>query len=187
MATVYYPDCPTGELPFYQCDPCANYEKGRARSGGFVSDAYYPTLIANPTSTALWQAGIESEDIIIIPKTTGTLDAPDPITGSGYGDDVETILGRDYVLTLRDPNYIGNCNFYNTLRTKNGVFHAIYRTGSQTHITPETVVIDARAPITENTEDNIEWNVTATWRSEVQPCPFVTPVGIFDCFGLTEP
>lgn len=186
MATVYYPGCPTSELPFYQCDPCENYEKSKVRSVGAVTDTYYPTLLANPTSTAVWQAGIESEDIIIIPRVIGSLDAPDPLTGPGYGDDVETILGRDFNLIWRDPNYINNCNFYNTFRKRNGVFHGIYRTGSQTHITPETVVIDARAPITENSEDNVEWNGNMRWRSESQPCPFATPVGIFDCFGLVE-
>lgn len=184
MASPYYPGCPTGELPFYQCDPCENYEKARVRSVAFVTDAYYATLLANPTDTAVWQAGVISEDIIIIPKVVGSLDAPDPLTGPGYGDDVETILGRDYNLIWRDPNYIGNCNFYNTLKKKNGVYHAIYRTGSQTHITEETVTIDARAPVTENIEDNVEWNGNARWRSEVQPCPFETPADIFECFSL---
>lgn len=186
MATPYYPGCETGELPFYVCDPCEEYEKGRTRSVGFVTDAYFATLLANPSSTEVWVTGIESEDIIIIPKVTGTLDAPDPITGPGYGDDVETILGRDFTLAWRDPNYKSNCNFYNTLLTKNGVYHAIYRTGTQTHVTPETVTIDARAPITENVEDNVEWNGTARWRSRFQPCPFDTPADIFECFALQD-
>lgn len=181
---IYYPGCDTDELPDYQCDDCNDYEKGRVRSGGFVTAAYYATLIANPTNIALWQAGINSGDIVIIPKVTGTLDVPDPITGPGYGDDIETILGTDYTLALRDPNYKGNCNFYNTLKRKNGTYHAIYRTGSQTHISDTTVTINTRAPITENLEDNVEWNVSARWRSNDSPCPFDTPEGIFECFQV---
>lgn len=184
MATVYYPGCDTDELPEYQCDPCDDYEKGRIRSVGFVSAAYKATLAANPTSFPTWQAGIESEDIIIIPKVVGALDAPDPITGPGYGDDVETILGRDFTLTWRDPSYKNNCVFYNTLKRKNGQYYALYRTGSQTHITDVTVTIDARAPVTENLEDNVEWNGSAKWRSQDSPCPFDTPDGVFECFGL---
>lgn len=184
MATVYYPGCDTDELPEYQCDPCDDYEKGRIRSVGFVSASYKATLAANPQNFTLWQTGIESEDIILIPKVVGALDAPDPITGPGYGDDIETILGRDFTLTWRDPSYKNNCNFYNTLKRKNGQYYAIYRTGSQTHISDVTVTIDARAPVTENLEDNVEWNGSAKWRSQDSPCPFDTPDGVFECFGL---
>lgn len=186
MATPYYPGCPTGELPFYFCDPCQGTEKGRVRSVGGVTDAYYPTLIANPEDEAVWLAGIESEDIIIIPRVNGTLDVPDPDTGDGYGDDIESDLGTAFTLSWRDPNYIGNCGFYNELKRKNGVYHAIYRTGSQTHITPETVTFRSGAPITANTQDNVEWVGTARWRSDSQPCPFNTPVGIFECFALQD-
>lgn len=182
---VYYPACDTDELPEYQCDPCEDYEKGRIRSVFFVSASYRATLIANPTSIPLWQAGVASEDIIIIPKVVGSLDAPDPITGPGYGDDVETILGRDYTLLWRDPNYKGNCNFYNTLKKQNGKWYPGYRTGSQSHIGEKTVTIDTKAPVTENLEDNVEWNGSAKWRSNEQPCPFDTPATIFECFGIT--
>lgn len=186
MAIIYYPGCDTDELPFYVCDPCGGREKARIRSGGFVTDAYYATLAADPTDPEVWRTGIESEDIVIIPKVVGSLDAPDPITGPGYADEVEEVLGRDYTLAFRDPNYVDNCNFYNTLKTKKGIYHAIYRTQTRTHITPETVTIDTRAPIDEAIENNVEWNVSAKWRSDVQPCPFLTPEGIFECFGLQD-
>lgn len=184
MATAYYPGCPTGELPFYVCDPCEDYEPSKIRSVGFVTDAYYATLILTPTSTASWVAGIESEDIIIIPRVIGSLDAPDPETSAGYGDATETILPRLYTAAWRDPNYKDNCNFYNTLKTKTGTYHFIYRTGTQTHITPEVVTIDTRAPITENDQEFVEWNGSVRWRSRVQPCPFDTPADIFECFAL---
>jgi len=182
---IYYPGCDTDELPEYQCDPCNDFEKGRVRSSGFVTAAYKPTIDANPTLTSAWTAGILSGDIIIIPKVIGSLDTPDPITGTGYGNDVEIILGRDFTLSYRDPNYKENCVFYNTLKRQTGKWHSIYRTGTQTHISNETATIDTRAPITENLEDNLEWNVTAKWRGQDQPCPFETPEGVFDCFGTT--
>ncbi len=186
MATVYYPGCITNELPFYICDPCNGIEQARVRSVAFVTDSYYATLIAAPTDIAVWETGIENEDIIIIPKTSGTLDAPDPIVGPGFGDDVETVLGRDFTLAWSDPNYKQNCNFYNTLLTKNGVYHAIYRTATQTHITAETITPDAKAPVTEPDTDLVVWQGRAKWRSRINPCPFNTPAGIFECFALQD-
>lgn len=184
MAIVYYPGCATDVLPEYQCDPCNTFEKAKGRSVAFVTAAYKAILLANPTSFAVWQAGIKSEDIIIIPKVIGALDAPDPITGPGYGDDTESILGRDFTLTWRDPYYADNCIFYNTLKKKTGIYHAIYRTSSKTHVSDVTVTIDARAPVTDNQDDNVEWLGSAKWRSLENPCPFDTPAGIFECFGL---
>ena len=186
MASVYYPGCTTDPVPFYSCDPCATREKSRVRSAFFVTDAYYATLMADPLDIALWQAGIESEDIIIVPKTTGTLEISDPVTGPGYGDDLEEVLGVDFTLNWRDPNYKGNCNFYNTLSKKTGFYHIGYRTGSQTAISTETVSLNVKAPITENLEDNVEWQGRARWRSQEQPCPFDTPEGIFECFALAS-
>lgn len=180
---VYYPGCETDELPDYQCDPCDDYEKGRVRSVAFVTPAYYSTLIANPTTKSLWQAGILSGDIIIISKVIGTFEPSDPITGPGYGDDVETILGTDYVLNWRDPSYKRNCNFYNTLKKKK--FHVIYRTGSQTHIGEIPATISTKAPVTDSIDDNVEWNGSAKWRSQDSPCPFDTPADIFECFAIS--
>lgn len=182
---IYYPGCDTEELPDYQCDPCQGVEKAKVRSAGFVSKAYYAALAANPTNTAVWVAGIESGDIVIIPKVIGTFDPGDPITGTGYGDDVEEILGTDYVLNFRDPNYKSNCVFYNTIKKQNGKWHAIYRTETLTHISDKSVTINSRAPVAEDIQANVEWNVSATWRNRDSPCPFDTPEGVFDCFGIT--
>jgi len=184
MASIYYPGCEEEDLPFYTCDPCEDFEGSRVRSVFFVTASYYPILIANPLSLALWTAGILSSDIIIIPKVSGTLDAPEPITGKGYGDDLQSNLGRDFTLAWTDPNYKNNCNFYNSLSTKHGIYYVGYRTATQSHISTKTVTPDARAPITENIEDNVEWNGSAKWRSKLQPCPFDTPEGVFTCFGL---
>lgn len=184
MATIYYPGCLTSDLPFYICDPCNGIEQARVRSVFFVSDAYYATLMANPSDPTVWETGIESEDIIIIPRTSGTLDAPDPLVGPGFGDEIETVLGRDFTLVWSDPNYKQNCNFYNTLITKGGVYHVGYRTLSQTHVSLEKVSLDAKAPVTENDSDLVTWQGRAKWRSRVNPCPFDTPVGIFECYAL---
>lgn len=184
MATVYYPTCPDEDLAEYQCDPCANREKGKVRSAAYIHTSYLATVQANPTSTAVWQTGIANETIIIIPMVIGSLDTPDPITGPGYGDDDEEILGRQFTLAFRDPNYIQNCNFYNGLKRKKGQYYVAYRTETQTHISTKTVSVDTRAPITETITDNVEWNVTNRWTDEDQPCPFDTPEEIFTCFGL---
>lgn len=184
MAIVYYPGCITNELPFYICDPCGSIEQARVRSVFLVTDDYYPTLLADPTNPDVWEVGVASEDIIIIPKTSGTLDAPDPITGQGFGNDVNTVLGRDFTLAWSDPNYKQNCNFYNTLITKSGIYHIGYRTSTQAHVTAETVTFDARAPVTEGDTDLVLWQGVATWRSRINPCPFDTPAGIFECYAL---
>lgn len=184
MATVYYPTCPTEDLPEYQCDPCGTREKGRVRSAAYIHSSYLATVLANPTSTAVWQAGVTDETIIIIPKVIGSLDTPDPITGPGYGDDDEEVLGTQFNLLFRDPNYKDNCNFYNILKRKKGQYYVAYRTETQTHISTKAVSVGTRAPITETLTDNVEWNVSNRWTDEDQPCPFDTPADIFDCFGL---
>lgn len=184
MATPYYPGCPTGDIPFYYCDPCRFKEKARIRSVFLVTAQYKPLFDVNPESTIVWQTGIAGENIIVIPETTGTLEVPDPLTGPGYGDLVETILGSDFTLTWRDPNYIPNCNFYNTIPTKS--FYVGYRTGSTCAISTELATISASASITENIEDDVVWTGRAVWRSLIQPCPFKTPEGIFVCFNLQD-
>jgi hypothetical protein len=185
MATVYYPGCPPEQLPFYICDDCADYENGKVRSAGYVSEAYYSTLMANPTSTQVWLDGIESEDIIIIPRVIGSLDVPDPATVPGYGDEEEQDTTRVYTLAFRDPNYKGNCNFYNTVKRRKN-FHVIYRTSTQTHVSDKVVKVRTSAPITETSTDVVEWNVANIWTGTEQPCPFDTPEGVFDCFALQD-
>lgn len=180
---LYY-DCAEDELPEYQCDTCGGREKGRVRSSGVINKAYLPTLLANPSSTLLWTTGIDSGDIVIFSEVIGSLDVPDPIVGPGYGDNVEEVLGTDFTLNIRDPNYITNCTFFNTLKRQRNKWHALYRTSSQTHISDKTVTINTKAPITENLEDNVEWQVSMKWRSLDNPCPFDTPEDVFDCFSI---
>lgn len=186
MATAYYPGCPTEPIPFYQCDECQDYESGSIRSVAFITKTYVPILLADPTNPALWEAGIESEDIYVIPRTIGSLDAPDPDTGDGYGDDEETNLGRVFAVNFRDPNYKKNCAFYNAINERNGFFHIAYRTETQTNISDKPVTPDVKAPIDEAKASIVTWQGRARWRSKKNPCPFDTPVGVFECFSLED-
>lgn len=184
MAQAYYPGCATTPVPFYTCDPCGGIELGKIRSTAFIHRSYYDTLMIDPTDPELWRTGIEEELIYIIPKVIGALDAPDPDTIEGFGDDEESNLGRVFTLTWRDPNYADNCNFYNAINGKNGVYHMAWRTQTKTHISVLPVTPDVKAPVEEGQTSAVTWQGRARWRSMINSCPFDTPVDIFDCFAL---
>ena len=126
----YYPSTCDTEIPDHNCDPCAPQEYGRIRSVAYIKKDFEFT---DPTDPAEWLAGIASGDIIVIPFTNGELAEPSEQTGTGYGDQVEKLLGFDFPLTYNDPNYSENCDFYNAIkRTRNYKF--AYRTSSKIHI-----------------------------------------------------
>ena len=45
--------------------------------------------------------------------------------------------------------------------------------------------ISTKAPVTDSIDDNVEWNGSAKWRSQDNPCPFDTPADIFECFAIS--
>lgn len=177
---IYYPSCDT-PLPEHFCSQCDEQEHARIRSVAFIKNTF---SFVDPTSTAEWQAGVASGDISIIPKVHGDFDGGTPQEGAGYGDAVSTYIGSDFVLNFFDPNYAENCAYYNALKRFRDRKIA-YATETKLHISTKPVVVLPKAPVADDINAVIDWNVQVKWRENDTPCPVAIPEGIFDCF-LTE-
>lgn len=173
---VYYPNACDDLIPAHVCDPCDAVEQGRIRSVAFIKNGFE---FADPTSPVEWQAGFASGDIILIPQVRGTFDGGAEVTSAGYGDQATKLTGYNFTLEYSDPNYRGNCNFYNLIKNSRQ-YHAAFRTETQTHIIDETVQVIPKNPVQEDPTTEVVWVVSVQWAGNDLPCPFDTPPGIFD-------
>ncbi len=182
--SVYYPGASCeSEVPEHICNPCAEFEKGRVRAAAFIHKDYVATIKAAPDDTVAWQTGIEAKLIRIIPEISGTSNGGEKVSGAGYGDVKEKVTGRNFIVSYKDPNYKDNCNFYTEME-KSRAWYFAYKTETLLHISDKAISIFANNPTSENVEDDVTWNVEATWFQKSPICPVDTPDDIFDCFQL---
>jgi hypothetical protein len=184
MATIYYPQGCDVQVPDHICDGCTgdDVEHGRVRSVGFIALGYLATILADPTDAALWTTGITNKKVIIIPEVSGTYDGGSPVYGPGYGDEVERLIGYNYTLNFKDPNYKANAAFYNALKNSKG-YAIVYRTESQIHISSKTVKVTPKNPVTDDITSEVVWDNECKWTQADLMAPVDTPVGVFDqCF-----
>lgn len=180
MAGYYPSNCDTS-IPDHNCDPCEENEYGRVRSFGFI-DKDFTFTNDDPTVAADWLTGMQNKNILVVPQSAGEVATPSPLTGNGYGETVEQLLGYDFVATVQDPNFASNCDFYNALIGKRN-FKFFYRTSTKTYITPVTVTIIPMTTVPDDLTGKIVWSAEIRWRASVFPCPFNTPEGVFEeCF-----
>jgi hypothetical protein len=177
LAMGYYPSCAEAQ-PQHNCDPCEEREFGRIRSAGFIHKSF-EFADGDTTNASEWQRGIEEGKIYVIPETNGELPEPSEITGTGYGETVETVLGYDFAPKFVDPNYASNVDFYNAL-IGNRNYKFFYRTSSKVHITQKTVTIIPKTNIANDLNSEVVWGTVVKWRHNQFPIPFDTPEGIFD-------
>ena len=181
--TVYYTVCPE-TIPDHIANDCAgSLEHGRVRSVGFVHVSYLPTIQADPTDEALWITGIENKQIIIIPETTGTYDGGTPVDGPGFGDLESTIAGYNHVVTYQDPNFKDNAAFYNAIKTSRSWVPAI-RLETTTMLFDKPATIVPQAPVTDDVNSVVTFNVELRISQPDIPEPFDTPPGVFIPFAL---
>lgn len=181
--SVTYPDTCTSSIPFHQCNPCELPEQARIRSVAFINKSFINTLLAAPSSGAVWQDGIDDSLIIVVPETNGSFDGGSPVEGPGFGSSPTKYMGSEYLVTFRDPNYVDNCDFYTAIQRSNE-YHFAYVTETQVHITENTVTILPKAPITDSLTDMVLWEVEVKFQQYATPCPNDKPEGIFTCFTL---
>lgn len=180
---VYYPSNCDDLVPEHICDPCEEIEGGRVRSIAFYKSSF---AFVDPSDPTEWEAGFASGDIILIPQTNGTFDGGAEVEAPGYGDQVTRLTGYNFQIQYQDPNYRGNCNFYNTLKTSRQ-YKAAYRTGTQIHLIDSTVQVIPKNPVQEDPNSAVVWDVLVKWSGKDVPCPYDVPPGIFDaCVANTE-
>lgn len=175
--SVYYPsDCDSGTIPAYSCNPCPSYEYGRVRSIAFIKNSF---AFTDPTATAQWVTGINSGDIIIIWKTSGSYDGGTTTELPGFGDQATINGNTTHVLTFKDPNYKENCDFYNAIKGSSQ-YSVAFRTSSSIHLSGAPVTVTPKNPIQDDDKSLVTWEGTVKWTNPDLPCPYNTPANIFD-------
>ena len=174
---IYYPSCNTVLSP--TCSDCPPKELGGIRSVWFQHVNVAWVDITNP---AEWAAKICSGDVFVLPKTRGSLEMAE-VTETGFGDIPMDISGYDFTLNVFDPNYLGNCNFWNSIK-KSLDYKVGYRTESQIYVSSKAALVIPKAPIAEDIKSKVIWNATIKFSQEDIPCPTNMPVSVFDqCLG----
>jgi hypothetical protein len=165
-------DCPGGRTR----------EFARVRGGGFIKKPYLATLMADPTDKALWDAGIASGDIIIIPETSGSYDPGDPKELKGFGDRKVSYGPREMTLTMNDPDYSENYAFWNDIVDRTN-FVPFFRTSELVHIFDATATIKAKDPVADDLEEEVTWVVESKITSRNIPSKhsLATIAEIFSC------
>lgn len=162
---IYYKTCAQtiGALT-HVCDPCDTPELGRVRSLILIKRG---TTIEMPLVKTEWQNAIEAGNIIIIPRTIGSFDGGTAVVGDGYGNETERKLADDYVLSVRDPNFADNVEFWEN--AENEVWNVAFVTQTKLHYVNSDVRLTAKAPVEEGLDTRVVWNVELKWRSQTKP------------------
>lgn len=165
------------------CDPCDTPELGRVRSLILIKKG---TAIAMPLVKTDWQNAIEAGNIIIIPRTIGSFDGGTPVYGDGYGNETERKLADDYVLSVRDPNFADNTEFWEEAEKE--VWNVAFVTETKLHYVNSDVRLTAKAPVEEGLETRVVWNVELKWRSQKKPkvVAFDTIADFLKCFDIVQ-
>ena len=158
---AYLYGCGEDSEAVHYCHDCPGQgqrESAGARSGALCRIGYLPTLMANPTSLAVWQAGVANGNIIIIPATRGNYDPGEPKELPGYGDTKVSYGDRTMILNLIDPDYEENYAFYNEISRRKDMV-PIFRTSSLLHIFDKPAVMKAADPVGEDIDTDVVWNL----------------------------
>lgn len=178
--SIYYPSGCDSSLQDHVCDPCPTTEGGRIRSIAYVHKDFEFTDPADPSE---WETGIASGDIIVIPETNGSFDGGTPTFGTGYGSTNQRYLGSEFKINYKDPNWYGNCDFYNTIRN-NRNFKIAFCTENYVRISTATATVYGKDPVQDDLNSEVVWEVEVTFKQSDTPCPYAIPDGIFTCFEV---
>ena len=177
-----YKYCEPGADVSHVCDPCLVTEKGGIRSFFLVKETSTLTLAS---TLAEWTAALESGEVVIIPETRGTYDGGTPKMGSGYGNRKERVLGYDNVIAIKDPAFKENVAFWEWAEKCEWRFG--FRTDTMAHLSDKAGTLTVKAPVEEDTESEVVWNVEAKWFSTSKmDVAAITPIkSIFTCYQVT--
>lgn len=181
---IHYKSCADMTSAVHNCDACNDSERGRIRSLVLIKPG--TVITTNPLTLSEWQTAIEAGNIVIIPNTSGSLEDAEK-EGTGYGDAISRILGHDYTLNVKDPSYAENREFYEAAE-KVG-WHAGWRTEKLLHLnTSAEVQLIATAPVEDNMDSDVVWNLKLKWTSDKKPLALpVTPIAtLFRCYEVVE-
>jgi hypothetical protein len=113
----------------------------------------------------------------------GTYDGGTPVEAPGYGDLENTISGYRHVVQYKDPNFKQNAEFYNAIKRSRSWVPAI-RLETQTLLFEKPATIIPKAPVTEDLNSDVVFDVELRISQPDIPVPFDTPPDIFIPFAL---
>ena len=162
---LIYKTCADGDFDeAYTCDPCLTAENGNVRSLVLIRKG---TVIAFPLVKFDWELQVGLGNIFIMPETRGSFDGGTPKYITGYGSIKEKKVGDDYVLAVRDPNYVDNVAFYQ--EAEKHLWNIAYLSETQLNYVAQDVTIAAKAPIEEDLETDVAWDLELKWFSKLKP------------------
>ncbi len=165
-------DCPDGRVR----------EFARTRRSGFIKEAYYDTIKANPTDLTAWETGIAQGLITILPETSGSYDPGDPKELPGFGDRSVSYGPRTMKLLINDPDYLDNYHYYNEIGNRTDEI-PFFVTSNLIHIFDKPAAIKAKDPVADDLEAEVIWQVECTVVSQNIPAKYKvdTIKSIFSC------
>ena len=176
---IYYPgDVCNAQQPEHLCNPCLSKELGGIRSVAFIKDNF---AFTNPSSASEWNNGVTAGNIILIPQVYGTFDGGSPQESQGFGDNPTSLDGYDFMLQFFDPNFIGNTDFYDTIKNNRNGWKVAFRTESQVYLSDKSVTIIPKMPIAQDVKSKVLWDITVKWTSDALPQAYTSPAIRWDC------
>lgn len=148
----------------YYSDPCRASEGGNVRSLVLIRKG---TDITFPLDRAEWIEQVELGNIFIMSETRGVFDGGTEKTIQGYGKEKERVVGFDYTLQFKDPNYRLNGKFYEA--AEKPIWNVAYLSETQLHYVNSDCQLSARAPIEEDMDSDVAWNVEVKWTAKDKP------------------
>lgn len=182
--SVYYPSssCGGGAIPNYYCNPCLDstvIEYGRVRSVAFVKNTYISTILANPSSTAVWTTAVNSGNAIVLYQTRGSYDGGNTTMITGFADSIEFNGTRTHTLTYTDPFVAENVDFYNAIQNSTD-YTMVWRTSSKIWFAEKPVTITPKNAVADDIASTMVFEVTCKWTNANSPYGYTTPAAIFD-------
>ena len=169
MALTYKVCAADNTIPDYICNPCGEPEMGGVRGVAYIDKSLKSLLIeTNLKDIGWWATQINSGLIHVIPSTRGTFDGGAKITTGGFGDEKETITGKNFTLVMNDRNHKENQPFYQALENNFKNYIPAFRTGSELRVARDVLTgLEVKDNVEEDVESSVLWNATATWKQNV--------------------
>lgn len=171
--SVYYPGCGT-TIPNPECSDCPDKELAGIRSMFLVKDTYSFADITNP---AEWQTALNAGNVYMFPKTRGSLEQTETET-QGFGDQSTIVDGYDFVLSVFEPNFRDNVDFWNAVKRSNN-FKVGWRTENTVWLSDDAAGIIPKAPVAEDIKQTVIWNIMFKFSQEDYPTPYDVPANVF--------
>jgi len=175
MSNYLYSCNDPGELIY---NPCIT-ELGRIRAFFYVRTSY---TFSDPTDPAEWTSAIASGDVIIVQNTTGNKDKSSRIAGSGFGNQKDMTIARDFTVHYmhREVTEDANTDFYDAMNFSDGYYCGFITQTKLWLFQPENVVsVDADIIVEEGIDTRVLFDVTVAFIGQTLATPFEIPSGIF--------